>query len=219
MDFHCNAWAAKNEYRAFLSGSAFFVVYKSPLPVVEGKYLCSMSQLNQPEIWLRGAIPGIPLLLQPVAHALLQAKEEIVVLLESFPEQLLWQRPAQVASVGFHLQHITGVLDRMYTYARGEALSPQQLAALAAEGNTDHTIMVSQLLQALVTQVDSFIAYLGNVEEHTLTEFRTVGRKQLPSSVMGLLFHAAEHTMRHTGQLLVTVQVLKGSAMAPPGSL
>jgi uncharacterized damage-inducible protein DinB len=57
------------------------------------------------------------------------------------------------------------------------------------------------------------------VEEHTLTEFRTVGRKQLPSSVMGLLFHAAEHTMRHAGQLLVTVQVLQRSAMAPPGSL
>jgi uncharacterized damage-inducible protein DinB len=38
---------------------------------------------------------------------------------------------------------------------------------------------------------------------------RFVGRAKLPSTVLGLLVHAAEHTMRHTGQLLVTVQVLR----------
>jgi uncharacterized damage-inducible protein DinB len=178
-----------------------------------------MSQINQPEIWLRGPVPGVPALLQPAAHALLQAKEEIVILLEGFPEQLLWQSPAGVATVGFHLQHIAGVLDRMHTYAKGQALSERQLAALAVEGKTDHAIHVQPLVEALAVQIDKFVTYLKNTEEATLTEFRSVGRQQLPSTVLGLLFHGAEHTMRHTGQLLVTVRVVKTAALALTGSL
>ena len=45
--------------------------------------------------------------------------------------------------------------------------------------------------------------------EAILTEKRFVGRKQLPSSVIGLYFHAAEHSQRHIGQMLVTISVLK----------
>src|SRR5690242_9408896 len=88
-----------------------------------------------PEVWLRGPLPSIPSLLQPVAHALLQAREEVMELMEGFPEELLWERPAGVASPGFHLQHLSGVLDRLFTYARGEALDRGQLDALATEDN------------------------------------------------------------------------------------
>ncbi len=55
-------------------------------------------------------------------------------LMEGFCDEALWDRPGGVASAGFHLQHMAGVLDRLFTYARGEALSGQQLEALAAEG-------------------------------------------------------------------------------------
>ena len=72
-----------------------------------------MSAIKQPEVWLRGPIEGIPLLLQPVAHALLQAREELNTLMVDFPEALLWERPAGLASPGFHLQHLSGVLDRL----------------------------------------------------------------------------------------------------------
>ena len=72
-----------------------------------------MSQQTQPEVWLRGPLPDMPPLLQPIAHALLQAREEVNALMATFPVDLLWQRPAGVASVGFHLQHLTGVLDRL----------------------------------------------------------------------------------------------------------
>lgn len=164
---------------------------------------------QQPEIWLRGPVEEVPALLQPVAHALLQAKQEIADMLAAFPRQLLWEKPAALASVAFHLQHITGVLDRMYTYAAGQPLSQQQLHYLAAEGVEDDTADVASLLNVLAIRINSFVQHLKRVDEGTLTEFRPVGRKQLPSTVAGLLFHAAEHTMRHTGQLLVTVQVLK----------
>jgi hypothetical protein len=93
-----------------------------------------MTTINSPEVWLRGPLPDVPPLLQPVAHALLQAREELDAALLDFPESELWARPAGVASVGFHLQHLTGVLDRLGTYARGLSLTSTQLESLSVEG-------------------------------------------------------------------------------------
>ncbi len=159
------------------------------------------------EIWLRGPLPDMPPLLQPVAHALMQAREEVHTLMQAFPETLLWERPAGIASVGFHLQHLTGVLDRLFTYARKETLSPEQLAALSSEGKPDLGT-VQELVRRFDEQVELALTQLRATNENTLTEVRGVGRSQLPSTVIGLLTHAAEHTMRHVGQLSVTARVL-----------
>ncbi|MBC9930255.1 DinB family protein [Chitinophaga qingshengii] len=159
------------------------------------------------EYWMQGPVAGIPALLQPVAHALLQARAEINALMTGFPENRLWEQPAGVAAPGFHLQHLRGVLDRLFTYAQAQLLSPQQLEALAAEGTPGAGS--AALLDAFNQQVDKALQQLSQTDPATLTDFRGVGRKQLPSTVQGLLFHAAEHTMRHTGQLLVTVSVIK----------
>lgn len=136
--------------------------------------------------------------------------------MEGFAPALLWECPAGVASPGFHLQHLSGVLDRVFTYARGEALSPEQLELLRLEGVAPQPgVTAAQLLARFSRQVDHALLQLSQTDEKTLTGFRGVGRKQLPSTVIGLLVHAAEHTMRHTGQLHVTVRVLKGAAFAP----
>ncbi|KUG09378.1 DinB family protein [Solirubrum puertoriconensis] len=165
-----------------------------------------------PEVWLRGPLPDVPALLQPVGHALLQAREELENVLRNFPDALLWERPAGVASVGFHLQHLTGVLDRLLTYARAEQLSPAQLAYLGAEGKPEQTTAsTAELLQAFSQQVERALQQLRTTDPATLTETRGVGRAQLPSTALGLLVHAAEHTMRHLGQLLVTARVLQAS--------
>jgi len=162
---------------------------------------------NKAEVWLRGPLEGIPALLQPVAHALLQAREEVNELMADFPDILLWERPAGVASPGFHLQHMAGVLDRLYTYAREEQLDQNQLDYLAAEGkNAD--VKVSDLLDKFNKQVNMAITQLSETNQATLTEVRGVGRAKVPSTVIGLLVHSAEHTMRHVGQLLVTVKIL-----------
>jgi uncharacterized damage-inducible protein DinB len=168
-----------------------------------------MSAIKLPEYWMRGPVENIPALLQPVAHALLQAKDEVTEMMQDFPQQLLWQKPAGNASPGFHLQHLTGVLSRLFTYAKAEQLSKEQLDYLASEGKQQINIETGMLIEAFNKQVDASLQELSKTNEKTLTDFRAVGRKQLPSTVMGLLFHAAEHTMRHTGQLLVTVKVLK----------
>lgn len=163
----------------------------------------------QPEVWQRGPVAGIPLLLQPVTHALLQAGEEITSTIKDMPASLLWQQPAGVASIAFHVQHITGVLDRLFTYAKGEALSPTQLEYLSKEGKRNDDISAAELIAALDAQIQKALEQLRHTSEKSLTEKRGIGRKQIPTTVLGLLFHAAEHAMRHTGQLLVTAKIVR----------
>ena len=163
---------------------------------------------TKPEVWLRGPLPDMPGLLQPVAHALLQAREEVNMIMKDFPDGLLWEKPAGLASPAFHLQHLTGVLDRLLTYARGEQITAEQLAYLEAEGKTDEKTSAAYLITVFNKQVDLAIAQLEQTEVVLLTEPREVGRANLPSTVIGLYVHAAEHTMRHLGQLLVTVKFL-----------
>ncbi|EEI93072.1 hypothetical protein HMPREF0765_1370 [Sphingobacterium spiritivorum ATCC 33300] len=167
-----------------------------------------MKKATEPEVWMRGPIAGVPGLLQPVAHALLQAQEDITDAVKGIDEQSLWQRPSGVASIGFHLQHMIGVIDRMFTYAQDRPLSEQQLSYLAKEGLVDPTVTVESLLLQLEIQLQSAISQLCSTDTDQLTAIRYLGRKRIPTTLTGLLFHAAEHTQRHTGQLLVTARVL-----------
>ena len=168
------------------------------------------------EVWLRGPLPHVPPLLQPVAHALLQVREELATALHGFPPALLNERPAGMASVGFHLQHMAGVLDRLLTYARSEVLTAGQLAMLEAEtpplATTPTT--TTELVQHFSAHVDTALAQLRTTDEADLTAVRGVGRAQIPSTLLGLLVHAAEHTTRHLGQLLVTARWVQ-QASAP----
>ena len=166
---------------------------------------------TQPEVWLRGPLADFPALLQPVAHAIKQAQNEIHGLMEEFPDELLWQKPLGMASPGFHLQHIAGVIDRMATYANAETLSEQQFDYLKKEGLSNKDLTTKILLENLDHQIADFLSFVSKINPETLADFRGVGRAQLPSTVGGLVFHAAEHTQRHLGQLLVTVKVVLGS--------
>jgi DinB family protein len=169
------------------------------------------------EYWLRGSLTGIAPLLQPVAHALLQARAEVSALLVGFPDALLWERPGGVASPGFHLQHLAGVLDRLFTYARDQALTPHQLQDLAGEGEPQPgQATVAELLNRFNIQIDKALEQVSQTRETELLLPRTVGRARIPSTVLGLLFHAAEHTQRHAGQLLVTVRVLIAASRRQP---
>ncbi|REG94299.1 DinB family protein [Algoriphagus antarcticus] len=164
---------------------------------------------NQPEVWLRGPIDGFPAELQAVVHAILQAQEEIHQLMQDFPSDLLWEKPAGMASPAFHLQHIVGVLDRMGAYAKAESLTSIQFDYLKKEGIVNEELSTEGLVDRLDHQIGEFLNLISKIDPSTLLDFRGVGRAQLPSTVGGLLFHAAEHTQRHFGQLLVTVRVLQ----------
>ncbi|ANI87990.1 metal-dependent hydrolase [Arachidicoccus ginsenosidimutans] len=163
---------------------------------------------NKREVWLRGnKTNGLSPLLQPVADALLQAREEIENALQNFPDNLLWEKPAGCASVGFHLKHIAGFLDRLLTYAEAKQLSQEQFSYLKSEETVDESTTIF-LVNMVTLRIEQTIERLKNLPENILTEKRGVGRAALPSTVIGLCIHAAEHTMRHTGQLIVMVKIL-----------
>lgn len=174
-------------------------------------YLPSVTDPTPPEVWLRGPIPEIPPLLQPAAHALLQAVEEVRRVVGPLSPTQLWARPGETASVGFHVRHAAGSLDRLFTYARGEALSEEQRGFLNTEAEPGSPPeQADSLVSAFEAQVERALAQLRGTQESILLEARGVGRLQLPSTVLGLLFHAAEHTQRHVGQIVTTARIVQG---------
>lgn len=164
-----------------------------------------------PEAWLRGPVSGVDPMLQPAAHALTQAREDIDRVGLNLTEIQLWARQGGAASVGFHLRHIAGSLDRLLTYARGAPLSERQLAYLKTEGDPGSPpARAASVTYDTRQAIDAALEQLRTTPPESLLEPRTVGRAALPSTVLGLLFHAAEHTTRHVGQAITTVKIVTG---------
>ena len=167
---------------------------------------------EQPEVWLRGAVPGYPPLLMPVVHTLLQVREDTTRLAATVPDADGWIRPGQAASLGFHVRHTAGALDRLFTYARGESLNDAQKQALRTEGVPgDPPASLAMLTAELDAAIDRALAQLRATSTDTLLDERRVGRAELPSTTLGLLFHAAEHSTRHVGQAITTARALLGT--------
>lgn len=161
-----------------------------------------------PEVWLRGPVAGVPALLQPVAHALLQAEEDLERVVASLDHDRLHRRPGGVASVAFHVRHATRALDRLCTYALGRVLDDVQRRALLEEGSGSET--GAELLDRFRAGAARAVEQLRATEPADLTLPRTIGRAALPTTVIGLLFHAGEHTARHTGQAITTAKAIHG---------
>jgi hypothetical protein len=164
----------------------------------------------RPEPWLRGPVTGIPALLQPAAHAFIMSIEDCEAAAGDLTTDQLWHSPGGAAATGFHLRHLAGSTDRLLTYARGAALDAAQKATLISERTPGTPLpTATQLLHAWQAMVERALAQLAATPESALLDFRGVGRAQLPSNVLGLLFHAAEHASRHTGQVVTTAKMVK----------
>ncbi|NJB35752.1 DinB family protein [Croceivirga sp. JEA036] len=164
--------------------------------------------MPQEEYWLSGPVPDIPVLAQPAAHALLQTQRELKEILLDFPKDKLWKKIGERASVGFHAQHLTGVLDRLLTYAQEKSLTEEQFLYLKSEGEANEKYSPEVLVENFEQKVTEALAYFKTLTEAHFTAPRFVGRKRLATNVLGLIFHAAEHSQRHLGQLLVTASIL-----------
>ena len=171
--------------------------------------------MNRTEWWQRGPVDGVPAMLQPVAHIVLQIGESVHELVAPLSEAEWNARPASVASIAFHVRHIVGVLDRLFTYARGEALSETQFEALRGEGAPIVQGDIAPLLAQLDAQIASAMAELRRTDPSILGDYRAVCRAQLPSTVIGCLVHGAEHSMRHVGQLSVTARIVRDAMLSP----
>jgi uncharacterized damage-inducible protein DinB len=168
--------------------------------------------MSKPEVWQRGPLPGVDPLLMPVAHAFVQVQEDLRSLAATTAADAVWQRPGGAASIAFHVRHIGGATDRLLTYARGAALSDAQRTALQAEGDeSPPRSTLEQLVDETVRNLDAALAQVRATTAEELFAPRTIGRAALPTTVLGLLFHAAEHATRHAGQAITTARVQQGA--------
>jgi uncharacterized damage-inducible protein DinB len=154
-----------------------------------------------PEPWLRGPIAGVHPAIAPVLYAFQQAREDLEHYTHGLTTEQLWAAPHGFASVGFHIRHIAESTERLTTYLEGRELTPTQLAALEAESQPG-TATRDELLILLDASFRYSELVVRGIDVATLTEPRYVGRKMLPSTVIGLLTHIAEHTQRHVGQAI-----------------
>lgn len=162
-----------------------------------------------PEVWLRGPVDGMLPVLQPAAHAILQVGEDVLPIVADLSPAQLWARPGGAAAIGYHLLHVPGSLDRLLTYSCGQQLTQEQLSALAAERSAyEHPASLDYLASRFSAGIDAAIAYLRTVPEASVFLAREVGRKRLPSTTLGLIFHAAEHAARHAGQIVTLRSVV-----------
>ena len=162
----------------------------------------------QTEAWQRGPVPGFAPLLMPVVHSLIQVREDLERLSQTVPASHVWSRPGGAASIGFHVRHTGGALDRLFTYARGEMLSDAQRTAMQVEGEPgDPPAPLASLVADVDRIIERALEQVRNTSTESLLEPRKVGRAGLPANVLGLLFHAAEHSTRHVGQAITTALV------------
>jgi uncharacterized damage-inducible protein DinB len=160
-----------------------------------------------PEPWLRGDMPGVSPLTAPILFAFQQAREDLATYTEGLTTEQIWATPFGFGSLGFHIRHIAGSSGRLITYLEGQQLSENQIAALAAEKQPGAS------REKLLAELDS--AFRRNEEvvralkPTALDEVREVGRKRLPTTVIGLLTHIAEHTQRHVGQAICAAKLAR----------
>jgi hypothetical protein len=160
------------------------------------------------EAWLGGPVPGVDPALMPAAHAFIQTLEDVETAVAGLTTEQLWASPGGAASIGFHLMHLSGSTDRLLTYARDEMLNDVQKAAAAAE-KSPATVEAGMLLADLRKAFDAALAQIRATPASTLQDARAVGRARLPTTVLGLIFHAAEHSQRHAGQVVTTAKVVR----------
>jgi uncharacterized damage-inducible protein DinB len=165
-----------------------------------------MSERRAPEPWLRGTLTEISTVHRAVLHALELAKEDIARWCADLTDEQLNARPAGIAPVAFHLRHIARSVDRLLSYAEGRQLSSAQIAALNTELDAGATS--SELFSEFGQALEDGAERIRALDKTRLDEPRKVGKRQLPTTVGGLLVHVADHTQRHVGQAITTANIV-----------
>jgi hypothetical protein len=159
------------------------------------------------EPWLRGPNIAIHPIARPFIHSMTQVREDLDSWTAGLTAAEMWARPLGLGAIGFHIRHIGGSADRLTTYLEGQPLSEKQLAELPRE--MDPGASRQELLEELELRLLRCEAVVEALDPRTWYEAREVGRKRLPSTVGGLVTHIAEHSQRHTGEVIVTAKLIK----------
>jgi uncharacterized damage-inducible protein DinB len=165
-----------------------------------------MSESTLPEPWLRGTLSDVAAVPRAVLHALELANQDVESWCGRLSGDQLNARPLGLPSVAFHLRHIARSIDRLLTYAEGHPLSEQQLRVLNAE--QDAGARREEVFAEFIAALEASAARIRAFSTADMEQGRTVGKKQLPTTVGGLLVHVADHTQRHVGQAVTTAKLL-----------
>ena len=153
---------------------------------------------------MRGTHAELDSLRRAVIHALESSLEDAERWAAILPETALEARPFGLPSVAFHLRHIARSLDRLLTYAENSQLSDAQLALLQTETECDEP---EETLKEFRDGVTTALTRIARISVQELERTRGIGRMRLPTTVGGLLVHCAEHTQRHSGQMVTTAKL------------
>ena len=161
------------------------------------------------EPWLRATRTETPAVVRAVLHAIDLALENIEEATEGLTIAQIDARPFGVASIGFHLRHLTGALDRSLTYADGSGLSEEQFSALVLEktGQSEGRDLLLNRLRASASRAEERLLKLVRADFEAP---RAIGRKKLPTTLGGIIVHIADHTQRHVGQMVTAAKILRG---------
>ena len=162
---------------------------------------------DQPEPWLRGPLPGIDTFVAPLLYSFQMAREDLAKYTAGLTTEQIWATPHGFGSVGFHLRHIVGSTNRLMTYVSGGQLDGSQMATLKSEKEPGASR--EELLAGMDQAFASAEAVTRSLDSARFTDPRGVGRKQLPTTVIGLLVHIAEHTQRHVGQAISAAKLVR----------
>jgi len=160
------------------------------------------------EPWLSGPIEGVPAHLMPVFHSFAMVREDLARYTEGLTTEDVWRRTGSLPPLGFHLRHIGESVDRLVTYLCGEQLSEAQIATLKRECEPGGASL-EELLAGVDAKLSDAETRLRTVTKDSMEEPRYIGKKRLPSTVLGLLVHIAEHTQRHLGQAITTAKLAR----------
>ena len=156
---------------------------------------------------MRGYHVGVDPVLAAVMYGLQQIREDAQRWTDGLTDDELWYSEGDIAPAGFHLRHIAGSIDRLITYADGKLLSDAQFAVLKAEKQRDLTR--AQLLEMLEASIVKAEGLLRTTSPSEFGARREIGRKKIPTALVGLLIHTAEHSQRHLGAMIATVKVVR----------
>ena len=179
----------------------------------------SPATVRYTEPWLRGTHPDVPAAGRAVLHAIELSLDDLTKWTAGLTDAEVHSQPLGLTSIAFHLRHIARSTDRILTYAEGGQLSHEQLAALntektgteqtgAEQGGEGKQESLAELLAEVEVSFSDAADRIRVLATAELNTPRFVGRKQLPTSIGGAMIHVADHTQRHTGQVVTTAKVI-----------
>jgi hypothetical protein len=156
---------------------------------------------------MRGIVPGVDAVIGHLLRASEHIREDLERAIAPLSREQLWATPQGMTSAGFHAKHLAGSTARLCTYLEGHQLSPDQLAAMKAEGSGNES--AEELIGAVISALSHYENLVRKLAPESFGEVREIGRKRLQTTAVSVAIHIAEHGQRHVGQAISAAKLAR----------